>query len=544
MTATDVSVAGDLIVESHVGPRPGVAGELLGPVVDALGVHGFATPAESAAAVSAKLSRPSTLLDEQEIAGATKFINSAFAQFQDGAFKNALRDAGPGMATLAKGPATLIRVPEVREVKLRGLIATTLAHSRLGNASEAKRTAGEIIRSFSDKPIDTAIYSPEVVELVSAARSELLREGSATLTVETDVPGTVIYINEVYAGVDRIVKTDLAPGEYRVVLESGDKLGRVHRVALAAGEKRVVPISWALDSVLHTDGDRVVLRFRNEVDRSAREGEFALVLAREVGAKRVAVLGIRQVNGQQRVIGTLYAATRKTPDGAWLAAEPTLPRREALTALGNYLGGDRSGAALIEKLDPGAIGRPNLPKRDRDVTRGGSSRALGWITLAVGAAAIAGGTALVLIHEDEFDDSGDRNPNPRATRVPGIITLSAGAVITGVGVVLLLRSSGSGEQQARAGLELDLAPTDGGLAVGLSGRFLSEKLADDLFDERRRRDALVLLHDRTDDSASHLRRICSELSNRFGHSVAYLGFTHLLWEISLEHAELEIELRD
>lgn len=98
---------------------------------------------------------------------------------------------------------------------------------------------------------------------------------------------------------------------------------------------------------------------------------------------------------------------------------------------------------------------------------GGGSNVLGWAALGAGVAAIAAGGALIAIHEDEFAANGNLNPEARETRVPGIIIASAGAVVAGLGIYVLLR--GSSESESRNAIHV--APTGGGLAIGLSGRF-------------------------------------------------------------------------
>lgn len=180
---------------------------------------------------------------------------------------------------------------------------------------------------------------------------------------------------------------------------------------------------------------------------------------------RVVVLGIRDLDGRRSVVGTVYSASSTTPKGAFVTTEPTLPSAETLGALGRYLGGDDSAAELISTL--GQVGDVVEIPREAGPAGGGGSNALGWVTVGAGVAALAAGGALIAVHEDEFDDQGNLNAEARETRVPGIITASAGAVVAGVGIYLLVRGSNESEPSSA----IHVAPTAGGLAVGLSGRF-------------------------------------------------------------------------
>lgn len=465
VAAASAAHADDLVIESHAGERPGEADALLGPVVDALAARGFATTAGSAQAIVAEVSSPSAVLSATDLDAASRFIESGFQQFQEGNFGAALRDVEPGLATIERGLGTLITLPDLRDLRQRGLITLALARKRLGDEQLAREAAAELVRSFSDKPINTSTYSPEAVELVRDVRRELTAAGTGTIAVDTGDGTAVIFINETYAGVGKIEKTGLAPGSHRVTIRRGDVLGRLHRFEIGAGERRDVILSWSLEAALATDHSRAVLRFSSEDERAAREGELALGLATATGAKRVAVLGIRDLDGRRSVVGTVYATSSATPKGAFVTTEPTLPSAETLGALGRYLGGDDSAARLISTLGHTGDRVEIAPDRDPAPSRG--SNALGWVAVGTGVAALAAGGALIAIHEDEFDDQGDLNAEARDTRVPGIVVASAGAVVAGVGIYLLIRGSGESEP----GTAIHVAPTDGGLAVGLSGRF-------------------------------------------------------------------------
>jgi hypothetical protein len=461
--------AGDLVVESHGTSRPAEADKLLGPVIEALVERGFERPKASGALIEARHSAPSRILDDEEIAAAQRFIDSGYRQFQDVNFESAVKDARDGLEVLDGGLATLIQSPDLRDLRQRALITLALAANRLGRATETRAATGELIRAFTDRPINTAVYSPEVTQLTTKHHRELAAGDGATLAVVSDDPSAVVFINEVYSGVGRAEKTGQFPGVYRIALRKGSTIGRIRRVTLSAGETKLVPISWAQDEALRTDEQRVELRWSREEDRAAGEAALARALATSTGSERVVVLAIRSLEGRRSVVGTVYHAARSTPSGAFVTAEPTLPGADRLAALGRFLGGDESAASLVERFgEPATAGAPAPPadRGDGDTDGGEGGRFAGWLTLGLGAAAIATGGVLIAIHEPEREGN-VLQPDARNTRTPGIVTAAAGAAAVGLGLYLVLR----GDDERGPSTAFHVAPTRGGLQAGWTARF-------------------------------------------------------------------------
>jgi hypothetical protein len=434
-------------------------------VIEALVERGFERPKASGALIEAGHSAPSRILDDEEIAAAQRFIDSGYRQFQEVNFESAVKDASYGLEVFDGGLATLIQSPDLRDLRQRGLIAVALAAHRLGRAKESRAAIGELIRAFADRPINTAVFSPEVIELTNKHRRELAAGEGATLSVVSDDPSAVIFINEIYSGVGRAEKTGQFPGVYRIALRKGSTIARIRRVTLSAGETKLVPISWAQDKALRTDEERVELRWSREGDRAAGEADLARALAASTGSERVVVLAIRSLEGRRSVVGTVYHAARSTPSGAFVTAEPTLPGADRLAALGRFLGGDESAASLVERFgEPATAGTPAPPADRGDGGEGG--RFAGWLTLGLGAAAIATGGVLIAIHEPEREGN-VLQPDARNTRTPGIVTAAAGAAAVGLGLYLVLR--GPGEREPITAFHV--APTRGGLQAGWTARF-------------------------------------------------------------------------
>jgi hypothetical protein len=448
------------IIESRSDARAESADALLGPVVAVLAKNGFAAPGDVVERVHAEHSRPGTILPDSERENAKKFIDSGYEQFVAGQFKLAVRDIDRGLTVYPSAPGTLTVHQADRDVMLKALISKSLAHKRLGNAVEATAAMAELLRSFPDAEVSYKEYGPEPQEFFNKVKAELVAQGTSSLTVEVDDARTVVFVNERYAGVGKVKLTDLVPGRYRVFLKQGELGGRVHEIDVGGGHK-TLSIQWGLDAILQT-GDSAVLVFESETQRRELEGPHAVRIARAINAGSVAVLGVREVGGRSAVIGTIYSVESTKPiRSASVSVDPVAPSADKLRALGRFLSGDDDAARLVDS----AVGSGATSSGDNSDSS--HSHVLGWLTTGVGVGAIATGVTLIVIHKDE-DAGGMLNSFSRNTRPAGIITAAAGAVVTGLGVYLLVRGGGESKQDE---LAVSAAPTANGFALSIAGRF-------------------------------------------------------------------------
>jgi len=296
-------------------------------------------------------------------------------------------------------------------------------------------------------------------------QAELGGQGRGSLAVDVDDERTVVFVNERYAGVGDVKVTDLYPGRYRVLVQQGDSLGRVHLVGVEPGATATLALSWEFDSSLRT-GRTAWLEFPDEAARAEAEARMAVRVARSVGATSVVVLGIRDNRGRRSVVGAVYSAdsTRPLRSGA-VAVEPAPPAAERLVALGRLLAGDEAAADLVAPLGDlaGASGGPADTAPD-----GRPLRIWKWVALGGGVAAVAAGATLIAIHERGLMEDGSRNPSARNTRTAGIVSAAAGGLLIGAGVVMLvLDRPGAGSPERSAAV----VPVDGGAAFVVAGRF-------------------------------------------------------------------------
>ncbi len=369
---------------------------------------------------------------------------------------------------LRAAPAALVGKNDVRRsAVMRGLVGLALAHKRRGRTTQATEAMKELVRSFPQSEVSYKDYGPETREFFDAVRQDLAREGKGSIAVNLDDDNTVVFVNERYVNAGDVRIRDLYPGTYRLFLQQGNRFGRVHDVVVEAGTTTSVSLSWQLDAVLHTEG-AAALVFDDEAARRDLEARFAVRLARALGAPSVVVLGIRMNRGRRSVVGAFYAADSMRPlrSGA-VAVEPVVPGVDRFEALARLLAGEDEAAALVSPLaDDGARRAPISAGRDDRDAGGGSRpfRVWKWVTLGAGLGAVAGGATLIVLD----NAGGGRDRYQRDTSTAGIVTASAGALVTGLGIYFFVRDSGDQDQGPEGA---SLVPLDRGAALVVSGRF-------------------------------------------------------------------------
>jgi hypothetical protein len=453
-------MAEPIVLESYGGPRPAGADKLLAPVISELGQSGFPARSEIARRIEERLSRSLAPLDEAGAAVAVRSIEAGYKRFVAGDFDGAVGDLEKGVAALAAAPGAVAGKADRRDALMRGLLGLALSQRRLGRQTEATAAMAELIRSFPDREISYKEYGPEPRDFFQKVERDLGRDGRGALTVDVDDDKAVVFINERYAGVGDVSVVDLLPGRYRIFLQQGDQPGRIHEVEVEPGRTAALTVSWQLDAVLRPGA---ALVFPDEEARGQWEARHAVRIARALGAPSVVVLGIRDNRGRRSVVGAVYSteSTRPLRSGA-VAIEPVVPASERLEALARLLAGDEAAADLVAPL-----GEPGPGGDGGAIDGGGGSRPVRvwkWVALGGGLAAIAGGVTLIAIHQGPVD--GERVIE-RNSRVPGIITASAGAALTGLGVFLFLKDSRDRRRERSAAI----VPLDGGAALVLGGSF-------------------------------------------------------------------------
>lgn len=459
------AAADPIVLESYGAPRPADADRLLAPVMSELARAGFPAISDVEQRIDARLSRPAGSLDDARAADAVRSIEVGYKKFRAGEFNAAMADLDRGLKALRTAPGAVAGKSDRRDAVMRGLLGVALSQRRLGHQTEATAAMAELIRSFPDREISYKDYGPEPREFFQKVKGELAREGNGAIAVDVDDDRAVVYVNERFIGVGDQTASDLSPGRYRVLVQQGEQLGRVHEVEVEAGRTATVNVSWPLDSTL---GAGAALVFPDEAARADNEARHAVRVARALGAQSVVVLGIRDNRGRRSVVGAVYSAdsTRPIRSGA-VAVEPVVPEAERLAALARLLAGDEAAADLVAPLAESPRSTPAEDDRAGGGDGGRPFRVWKWVALGGGVAAIAGGVTLIAIHDPPSDDD-SRDASSRETRVPGIVTAAAGAALTGLGIYLFVRDGRDRRDESSAAI----VPLDsGGAAFVLSGSF-------------------------------------------------------------------------
>jgi len=148
---------------------------------------------------------------------------------------------------------------------------------------------------------------------------------------------------------------------------------------------------------------------------------------------------------------------------------PVVPGVDRFEALARLLAGEDEAAALVSPLadDSARRGPASTAVRDRDDAEGGSRpfKVWKWVTLGAGLGVLAGGATLIVLD----NAGGARDRYERDTSTAGIVTASAGALLTGVGIYFFIRDSG--DQDEPGPEAASVVPVDRGAALVVSGRF-------------------------------------------------------------------------
>ncbi len=464
--SASVARADTIVLESYGGDRPADADSVLGPVVAELESSGFRGGASLAGQIDGKVSAPALALEPDRVAEAQKFINSGKGQFQQGAFKNAIRDLDHGLKIFDSAPSTLARHQDLRDERFEGLLYLALSNKREGKQNDAVRSMAELVRSFPDKDVSNAKYGPEARSLYQSVKGDLAQQGAGALQVTVDDARTVVFVNERFVGGGTQKVTGLAPGHYRVYVQQGQLSGRLHEIDVEAGVVATITVSWATDSSLRTAGGKPYLAFDSDKAREESERTEALRLTRAVGASSVILLGVHEMDGRRSVVGVYLSVESARPvrKGS-VAIDPVTPPEDKLRGFGRFLadGSNEDVYSVPDKTAEDGHGHQN----DRHERSGRPFKTWKWVTTGAGVAALATGITLIVLDEPEIVN-GKRNPKALNSAPAGYVTTAVGGVLTIAGIYFWIRDAGDAKNE---GTHASMIPTRGGGMLTLSGQF-------------------------------------------------------------------------
>jgi hypothetical protein len=455
-----------IVVESYAGQRPEDANRFLAPVLDELAKRGYvAGPEVVGRRYEQRVSRanlngglPGSFGDDAE---------KGHKAWIAGRFEEAVKILTPLVDVALANPGAFIQNDPQRDKLLKAMIALALSQQRQGEKNLAKQTFAEILRTYPDMQLSRAQYGPDAFNMFEEVKKELGSAGRGKLVVKPAQEGGVVFINEKFQAIGTVVKADLLPGDYRVLVQSGKTMSRVYRVSVAAGKEAEVTVDADLDAVLHTSPKWTGFQFADAASREKLEAGYAAVVANGISAPSVVVIGIDVVRGKRAIVGSLVLMNGREIRRGSINLDPD-PSVDLLRTLARFVAGDNAapGVDIVLAGDPASApatgDRVTIGDVKKGADRGDSGMWGGWKYVTTGGAVVALGVGayLLSVHDDCTDDPCTEQ---RDTAVPGWISIGAGAALAGVSIYLFIR--GDGESSSKHAY---VVPTSGGAVAGYS----------------------------------------------------------------------------
>lgn len=458
-----------VVIESYTGSRPDTAGVVLAPVLRELAARRFLAGADAVGRTfEAQVSRPAASAQGLP-ADFAEQIERGHRAWIAGAFDQAVSILGPLVDVAHANSGAFAKNPGVRERLQKAMVALALSQQRRGDPSAARETFAELLRSFPDAQVSKGTYGPDAAQVFDQTKKELAAAPRGRLLVKLANESAEVFINERFERKGTTVK-ELTAGEYRVIVQLGDRLSRTHVVAIKAKEEATLTVDLAFDEAVHSSPVWTGLEFANGPDREKSEATYAASLAKSVGGAGVVVIGFDQVRGRTAIVGSLVSLVNgREIRRASLALDPA-PAEERLRALARFLAGEVASPDIdVQLAGEPAIVVPIGGRRVEEPATASGGRWGGWMWIT-GIAAIGGlGSGAVLLALDGTCRDGSNDPNCPDLRVytPGSwVAVGAGAVFAGVTIYLLATKSSS-----KPASTAYMVPTTGGAVAGFATSF-------------------------------------------------------------------------
>ncbi|MBI5478019.1 MAG: PEGA domain-containing protein [Deltaproteobacteria bacterium] len=432
-----------VVCESHGGPRPERADELMAATREGLALPGVVLGRELDALVTERLSYPAGRADHPLLALVREQVGQAQEEAARARFREAVQRLERLRGVVLQQAAAEAADPRIRPHLHPGLVIMLKGLLRLGRQGDAESLAVELDRSYPDLPVTEREHGPEVATFVKKVRAQRAAHAPLALSIESAPTGASVFLDGRYVGTTPLRLPDVKPGRYRVLAHAGEQHSRVHVVAIRE-ESVTVRLDLAFDGALRAGG----FQFQSEAERRQLEAEYALRLARALGAAEVITMGLGGSADRPLWGATVYTVeSGGVLRSAAVALGPVAPPRSLLVALGRFLRGAAPAEGLIVRDErPGRTPLRGGGASDAPPTREpGRSRAwqvVAYVGMALGLAGVALGAYWLAVNgkADCVLQPGQLQcPNARHTLVPGAATLSAGGALTiGSGILLIV----------------------------------------------------------------------------------------------------------
>jgi hypothetical protein len=430
-----------VVCESHGGPRPERADEFMAATRDGLALPGVVLGRELDALVTERLSYPAGRADQPLLA----LVREQVAQAQEEAARARFREAVMRLERLRgavlQQAAAEAAEPRIRPHLHRGLVIMLKGLLRLGRQGDAESLAVELDRSYPDLPVTERDHGPEAATFVKKIRAQRGPHSPLALHLESTPTGASVFLDGRYVGTTPLHLPDVQPGRYRILAHAGEQHSRVHTVSVRE-EPVTVRLDLPFDGALRAGG----FQFQSEAERRQLEAEYALRLARALGAAEVITMGLAGTAERPLWGATVYTVeSGGVLRSAAVALGPVSPPRNLLVSLGRFLRGAAPAEGLIVRDERtgrsplvGGIGGPGDPPPER---RSRAWQIVAYVGMAVGLVGVGLGAYWLAVNGREsctLQPGQLQCPNHRETIVPGAATLGVGGALTIGSTVLLI----------------------------------------------------------------------------------------------------------
>jgi hypothetical protein len=335
--APSAARAEDIVLESYAETnRPAQAARVVPAILNELGRAGFAFGVDGVGSkYEETVSRHSRSARRPLPSDFDARVQQGYKQFVRGDFNAAIEVLTPLVDAARANPAVVANDQSIRESLRLALVSLAMSQKRSNEPvaiRAAPDTLQDLVRSYPDMPVTVDDFGPEPTAWYEEVRTAMGKDGRGTLVVKADDASAMLYLNEKFEAPRQFSKADLLPGRYRIYVRWGNQDGRVYVAQVRAGKTTKLEIEGRLDRALRTSGGWVGLSFASGAEREANEAGFAATVARQLGAKRVIVVGVAARAGKPAVVGLVVdrAGLVTTTETLPLRPEPAAGKVEAM----------------------------------------------------------------------------------------------------------------------------------------------------------------------------------------------------------------------
>ncbi len=475
LAATATANAGGIVLESYTQAPPPNASDYTTTMINVMAKSGFEAGAAVGRKFESDVSRPGVVKQGLPL-DYDKQLNAAISIAGSGQYHQAVVALTPLLELAHANPAAFVNHGPWLQLVDKAIVLLAVSQNGDGDHNAAIDTLSEVMRSFPSERVSASFYGQAPNQLFLTAQAQV--RGRGRLIVTSENPNGVIWVDEAFAAVHTATRENLVPGEYRVFVQTGTSVSRVHLVNVVANQDTSLTIDGDFDADVETT-TYAGLRFRSDDDRDKKEPDDAAKFGNAINADQIVVIGIEKIQGVESVTGTLISKTggKRLRKGAvpLPSASPEQLKQLALYVIGQGTAGGR-----INVIDESTreVAHPTKSTGTQvggeihvDRGTGDAPRSHAWKWLAaVGGAAAIGGSIYGIATDGNCIGAPLANGMCKNYYQNLWWGIPLGAVGVGLAVtsIYLFKTAKTAEAPQRSAF---IVPTHGGAMVGYSLRF-------------------------------------------------------------------------